>query len=121
MWGLSICETQKNEGYYVFGISTISFEGVTSGRLEVAVYRPNENDFDKFKNDKKLKLTKSWGDTLDHEEHQYHLGGVLDWPSGYCQLIVNATGKVRVSFEANDCVLSSDYAKKPEKFLYKEK
>ncbi|WP_409178062.1 hypothetical protein [Brevibacillus fortis] len=84
-----------------------------TGRLEVSVYRPNANDFVTFK--------KSWGDTLDYEEYLYHLGGVLDWSSGYCQFGVNATGKVRVSFETNDCVLSSDYAKNPEKFSYKEK
>ncbi|MED1782887.1 hypothetical protein P4V43_13780 [Brevibacillus fortis] len=119
VWGLSLNGTQKNEDYYVSGISTISFEGVTSGLLDVSVYHPEENDFIKIKNGIKLKLTKSWGEPLEYEEYQYHLGGVLDWPSGYCQLGINATGTVRVSFETNDFVISSAYVKNPEKYTYK--
>ncbi|HZG70510.1 MAG TPA: hypothetical protein VEY51_03155 [Chondromyces sp.] len=119
VWGLSLEGTQKNEDYYVSGISTISFEGVTSSLLEVSVYHPNGNEFIKINNDRYLKLTKSWGEPLDQEEYQYHLGGVLDWPSGYCQLGINATGKVTVSFETNNCVLTGDYVRNPEKYTYK--
>lgn len=119
VWGLSLKGTQQNEDSYVSGISTIRFEGVSSGLLEVSVYKPNENDFIKINNDLKLKLKKSWGEPLDHEEYPYHLSGVLDWPSGYCQLGINATGKVTVSFDTNDCVLSGDYVKNPEKYTYR--
>ncbi|GEC91224.1 hypothetical protein DES34_10359 [Brevibacillus brevis] len=104
MWGLSLSGTPKNEYDFVAGFSTISFEGVTSCLLEVSVYKPNENDFIKTNDGMNVRLTKSWGESLDYEEYRYHLGGALDWPSGYCQLGINATGKVRVSFETNDCV-----------------
>lgn len=120
VWGLSIKETQSTEDYYVSGISTISFEGVTSSLLEVSVYQPNGNDFIKIKNDRNLKLTKSWGEPLNYEEYQYHLGGVLNWPSGYCQLGINASGKVTVSFDTDGCVLTGDYVLNPEKYTYKE-
>ncbi|GEB35955.1 hypothetical protein BPA01_55350 [Brevibacillus parabrevis] len=119
VWGLSFIETQQTKDYYVSGIATISFEGVTSGLLEVSLYQTNEDDFIKIKNEKYLTLTKSWGKPLGFEEYQYHLGGVLDWPRGYSQLGINATGKVTVSFETNNCVLTSDYVRNPEKYTYK--
>ncbi|MED1856760.1 hypothetical protein [Brevibacillus reuszeri] len=117
-WGLSFIETQNTKDYYVSGIATISFEGVTSGLLEVSLYQPNGKDFIKIDYENCLKLTKSWGKPLNFEEYQYHLGGVLDWPKGYCQLGIHATGKVTVSFDTDDCVLTRDYVLNPEKYTY---
>lgn len=108
VWGVTLIGNQNDKDYYVAGISTINFEGVTSGLLEVSIYQSGE------------KLSKGWGEPFDHEDYQYHLGGVLDWPRGYCQLGMNATGKVTVSFETNDCVSTGDYVMNPEKYTYKE-
>ncbi|WP_312112823.1 hypothetical protein [Brevibacillus reuszeri] len=119
-WGLSFIERKNTKDYYVSGIATISFEGVTSGLLEVSLYQPTGKDFIKIDNEKYLKLTKSWGKPLDLEEYQYHLGGVLDWPKGYCQLGIHATEKVTVSFDTDDCVLTRDYVLNPEKYTYKD-
>lgn len=90
---------------------------MTSGLLEVSIYQPNGKDFIKIDHENYLKLTKSWGKSLELEEYQYHLGGVLDWPKGYCQLGIHA-GKVTVSFDTDDCVLTRDYVLNPEKYTY---
>ncbi|USG64625.1 hypothetical protein NDK47_21145 [Brevibacillus ruminantium] len=121
VWGLTLKGMQNDEDQYVSGIASISFEGVTSVLLEVSIYQPDGNSFLKVNNDKLLKLSKSWGEPLANEKYQYSLAGVLDWPSGYCQLGIHATGKVTVCFEPNDCVSSGNYVKNPEKYTYKGK
>lgn len=113
-WGLTWTGTRSGQDMYVAGISSIRLEGVTSGLLIVSLYEPDGKSFVDS-----LQLSKSWGEIRDIDEYEYLLGGVLDWPYGYCQLGLNATGKVTITFDESDGVSTGEYVLDPKKYMYK--
>lgn len=135
VWGLSISASGFMEELhdvpiikspldyiYISGFSKVTFEGVESAFLDIALFNPEkEIEFIKMTNGEPIGWQRKWGKVADFESCIYLLGGNIDWPPGGFNLGINSVGNIRIEFHIEDCILVTDYSKNPWKFGYKFK
>lgn len=105
------------ENIYINGISRITFANAGEYKLTAFLYDQTGRSFLRDLNGHNFRLhheceIRSHTPTSDTLTHLYEFSGVLDWPSGDCQLQVRASGVVTFEFDSADCISVLEYGRR---------
>lgn len=102
-------ELEKPQGALtVKGFSTLRFENVVAGSIEITPY--DKGDFVKRKSGEYLTYKREWSlDSITTDSFQYWLDTSIYFPYGACDLKIYAKGKVTFEFDTDDCIHYLDY------------
>lgn len=109
----------STEDFYIAGMTKVRIEGVIGGEIDVGLYAKNDSRFLYDPQGKTISLQRKWAAIPAISSHCYYFGGELDWPNGWYELQLYATGKVIMNFDIEDCISLNDYTKSPQKYSYK--
>lgn len=98
----------KSGRFTIKGFSTITFENVVAGKIEISPY--DKGSFVKLKNGENQTFKREWNiDQIDDECFKYWLDTSIYFPYGACDLKLYTKGKVWFEFNPMDCVNYLDY------------
>ncbi|WP_415841463.1 hypothetical protein, partial [Paenibacillus xylanexedens] len=111
-YGLSKNQFSFNDNIYIYGFSTIQFEGVEAIDIEVELLTETKPHEYIYRNDRsKCKIHKKWNISDRCEGYNYEIFSTIDWPFGSSSLAIVAGGKVTIEIEPDYCVPLNQYTK----------
>src|SRR6516225_11100385 len=103
---------------YFAGWGTLTFHGVTGGKVCLAPYQPSfsPETADFFLRDgEPVRLTRTW-QPIPPDVEPYCVEGLLDNPFGWLTLDVAATGMIQLLVDPNDFVTYPMFSAQPAKY-----
>ena len=98
----------KEGRFTIKGFSTITFENVIAGQIEISPH--DKGSFIKLKDGRIQTFRRDWNlDKIDDECFKYWLNTSIYFPYGACDLKLYTKGKVWFEFNPADCVNYLDY------------
>lgn len=98
----------KEGRFTIKGFSTITFEYVVAGQIEILPY--DKGDLVKLKNGRTQTFRRDWNlDKIDDDCFKYWMDTKIYFPYGACDLKLYTKGKVWFEFNPADCVNYLDY------------
>lgn len=106
------------EDFYIAGMTKVRIEGVIGGDIDVGLYAKNDSRFLYNSKGETISIKRQWSANPKTASSCYYFAGELDWPNGWYELQLYATGKVIINFDIEDCISLNEYTQSPQKYSY---